>query len=113
MCPQTPGTRGHPLARGTSKEELKNHLPKENGTIVGEIEWTVGGTGWVGSGASIGAEGGTRLIEDKCSRTQGQVWFLGNWMRRNDDSMRLSLWSSCPCDKGLHESAGEADPEGG
>lgn len=38
---------------------------------------------------------------------------LGHWRRRDDDSMRLSLRWSCPCDKSLHEGAGEADPEGG
>lgn len=35
---------------------------------------------------------------------EGLKWKLGsvrNWRWRNDDSMRLSLWSSCPCDKRL------------
>ena len=56
------GIHGHSVVRGTSKEEWKHHLPKENGAIVGAIEWTIRRMGSLGSGAIIGAEGGTCLI---------------------------------------------------
>lgn len=36
-----------PCVRGTAQEELQKRLPKDNGTGVGDVEWTVGTVGLV------------------------------------------------------------------